>query len=380
MKDVSIVACPSYEKETVREALAELLSPIGGLDWVREGMRVVIKANLVSMLKPERAATTHPSLLCALVEMLRERGAEVIVGDSPGGLYNSVFLGRVYAATGMHEVEAAGATLNRDFGQKTVEFEDAAVLHQFTYTSYLDKADAIIDFCKLKTHGMMGMSAAAKNMFGVIPGTMKPEYHLRFPDHMDFAKMILDIDRYFENKTVLCIADGVLAMEGNGPTQGKPRHLGVLLASTCPHSLDLAGAALIGLNAEDVPTLAVAREYGWIPKSVGELTVHGDLKALSVSDFENISVRRSLAFEGKGKLAAGFVKHALRAEPKLKKASCVGCRECERICPARAIVMKDGKPKIDRKSCITCFCCQEFCPKGALFVHRPLIARILNHK
>lgn len=380
MKDVSVVACPSYERETVRRALVELLSPIGGLEWVRKGMCIAIKANLVSMLKPERAATTHPSLLCALVEMLRERGATVIVGDSPGGLYNAAFLGRVYAATGMAEVEAAGALLNRDFGQREVLFEDALVLHSFTYTSYLDKADAIIDFCKLKSHGMMGMSAAAKNMFGVIPGTMKPEYHFRFPNHSDFARMIVDIDRYFEEKTVLCIADAVLAMEGNGPTQGKPRQLGALLASKCPHSLDLAAASLIGLSIDEVPTLSAAHECGLIPKTVGELVVHGDLASLSVKDFENIPVHKSLAFEGKGKLAAGFVKYALRANPKLKPRICVGCRECERICPARAIVMKDGKPKIDRKACITCFCCQEFCPKGALVVHRPLIARVLNPK
>ena len=86
MTDVVIVPCASYESETVRRALTDVLVPVGGLDWVTDGMRVVIKANLVSMMKPDEAATTHPSLLCALVEMLREKGAEVVIGDSPGGL------------------------------------------------------------------------------------------------------------------------------------------------------------------------------------------------------------------------------------------------------------------------------------------------------
>jgi hypothetical protein len=48
------------------------------------------------MMKPDAAATTHPALLCALVKMLKSRGAEVIIGDSPGGLYTSPVVNRIY--------------------------------------------------------------------------------------------------------------------------------------------------------------------------------------------------------------------------------------------------------------------------------------------
>ena len=82
MTDVAIVSCPSYQKEDVRAALNAVLEPFGGLDWVMPNMRIAIKANLVSMMKPEAAATTHPGLLCELVQMLTERGAKVIIGDS----------------------------------------------------------------------------------------------------------------------------------------------------------------------------------------------------------------------------------------------------------------------------------------------------------
>ena len=380
MKDVSIVSCPSYDMDEVRGALRAVLEPFGGLDWVKSGMKVAIKANLVSMMKPELAATTHPTLLCALVEMLRERGAEAVIGDSPGGLYNAAVLNRIYTVTGMKQAEAAGAILNHNFEIREASFPEAMVAHDFTYTAYLDEADAIIDFCKLKTHGMMGMSAAAKNMFGVVPGTFKPEYHFRYPDHADFARMLVDLNSYFAPKVKLCLVDAVVGMEGNGPTQGKPRKLGALLASACPHSLDLACATLIGLPPRDVPTLAAAMEAGMIPSTVEELTLHGDLQAHCVSDFDNIHVRRSLQFEGHGKFAAMFVRSALRAEPRPHKKSCIGCKKCAEICPARVITMKDGIPHIDRKKCITCFCCQEFCPVGAMRVHRPLIAKLLNRK
>ncbi|MBE6589975.1 MAG: DUF362 domain-containing protein [Ruminococcaceae bacterium] len=379
MFNVSVVPCDSYEETCVRTALEKLLAPLGGLDWVSVGMKIAIKANLVSMMKPDAAATTHPALLCALVRMLKARGAEVVIGDSPGGLYTSAVVNRIYSATGMKDAERAGAQLNQSFATREAHYPDALVAHDFAYTAYLDEADAIINFCKLKTHGMMGMSASAKNMFGVVPGTFKPEYHFRYPDHKDFASMILDLNSYFSSKVKLCLADAVMGMEGNGPTQGTPRKIGALLASASPHELDLACAHLIGLGVKDVPTLQVANELGWIPADVEDLKISGSLSELSVTDYKNIHVRRSLQFEGHGKFAAMFVKSALRAEPRPKNKLCIGCKKCAEICPAHAIVMKNNRPVIDREHCITCFCCQEFCPVGAMKVHRPLIARIINH-
>ena len=161
--DVSIVPCGSYDEDVCREALTKALAPFGGLDWVTEGMCVVIKVNLVSAMKPEQAATTHPTLLCELTKMLVSRGAHVVLGDSPGGLYTSSHVNHVYDLSGMHDCEAVGAELNQDFSQKDASFPEAVCAKKFTYTAYLDRADAIIDFCKLKTHGMMGLTKAVKN-------------------------------------------------------------------------------------------------------------------------------------------------------------------------------------------------------------------------
>jgi len=141
-------------------------------------MRVVIKANLVSAMKPEKAATTHPALLAALTRMLRERGANVVIGDSPGGTFAAPHLNAVYRVCGLSEAEAAGAELNRDFSQKEADLPEAHTAKHITYTGYLDGADAIISFCKLKSHGMLSLSAATKNLFGAIPGIIKPEVSL----------------------------------------------------------------------------------------------------------------------------------------------------------------------------------------------------------
>lgn len=378
---VSIVECKTYDPLQVQEALSALLAPLGGLDWVTPGMKVGIKANLVTFMKPEAAGTTHPALLCALVKLLKEKGAQVTLGDSPGGIYTAMYLDRVYAATGMKEVAKAGAILNHDFSVKEAEFSEAKVCKTFTYTGWLDEMDAIINFCKLKTHGMMSMSCAAKNIFGTIPGTVKPEYHYRFPDPNQFAHMIVDLNDYF--KPCLHIVDAVMGMEGNGPTAGTPRSIGLLMASANPHACDLIGAALIGLSPQAVPTLQAAIERGYIPESPEKIQTCGiPWQERIIPDYQLVERAKSLRFNREsetffGRISAAVMDQALASVPHLTPAQCIGCKECFKICPAHAITMVDKKPRIDRKKCIRCFCCQEFCPKGALKVKRPLLAKLL---
>lgn len=380
MADVSIVRCSSYDEAEVAAAMQAVLEPVGGLDWVQLGMKIAIKANLVTFMKPESAATTHPSVLIALVKMLRACGAEVVVGDSPGGLYNAAFVNRVYAATGMKLVEEAGARLNRNFGEAHADFPQAKVAKQFTYTAWLDEADAIIDFCKLKSHGMMSMSAAVKNLFGTIPGTLKPEYHFKYPDERDFADMLVDLNEYFKPR--LAIADAIVGMEGNGPTAGEPRKIGALMASASTYNLDLVCADVIGVTMNDVPTIRAAYERGLCPASSTELKIIGNLDAMRIPDFKNILSHRGLQFQGSGslisKLTGKVISVALSSKPDVNKGDCVGCGVCAGICPAHAIEIQNKLPKIDRKKCIRCFCCQEFCPKGAMIVKRPPVAKILN--
>ncbi len=381
MPEVSIVRCESYQRENCLKALEEALAPFGGLDWVRPGMKLAIKANLVSAMKPETAATTHPALLAALTEQLVARGAEVVVGDSPGNLFNAAVLNRVYSVTGLHAVEEAGGALNHNFEQKSAVYPEAHSAKTFTYTAWLDGADAIISFCKLKSHGMMCLSAATKNLFGVIPGTMKPEYHFRFPEPLDFAGMLIDLNDYF--KPHYYIVDAVLAMEGNGPTAGTPRQVGALLAGTNCHKIDMICAKLIGLDPMVVPTLRAAANYGLVPENAEEVETFGNADDFVIPDFERIERGKGMHFEtvfpGKaGELFGRIAKKALRSSPKLKKQECVGCGLCANMCPAKAIAIQEKKAHVDYQKCIRCFCCQEFCPKGAMKVHRPLPARILN--
>ena len=374
--DVAVVRCKTYDVEAVKPALEEAVNAVNGLDFVKPGMKIIIKPNLVSFKKPDAAATTHPALLEALVEMLLARGADVTIGDSPGGPHSLPLLNRVYAATGMDRVEKLGAKLNRNMNEKNVDFPEGKVLKNFTYTEYLDEADAIIDFCKLKSHGMLGMSAAVKNLFGTIPGLKKPEVHYKFQNDAEFADMLVDLNEYFKPRLAIC--DAVVGMEGNGPTAGTPRQIGAIIASKSTYYADVVGAELIGMNIDGLPTLQAAYERGFAPASSKNLRVYGDIRALTVDDFKAPPVR-GLSFMRKGNVLHFISKAALEHKPTLKKRLCVGCGECARMCPAKAIGMKNKKPHINREKCIRCFCCQEFCPRAAMVAHRPLAEMFLKN-
>lgn len=381
-KRVSILPCPDYEPASCRSALEAGVAAIGGLSWVKPGMRVGIKTNLVAGMAPEKAATTHPALLRSLSELLLEAGAgEVIIGDSPGGLYTVAALERVYKAAGLTAIETGRVRLNRDISVAEVKLPGARRIKTATVTGWLLHCDAVVNFCKLKTHGMMGLSAACKNLFGTIPGTMKPEYHYRFPVQTDFAHMLVDLNEFWQTK--LNVVDGVLAMEGNGPTAGSPKPMGLVAMSADPHGLDLLMANIIGLDPKSVPTLTAAMERELVPDHVEQLEILGDWQGFRAPDFRLVAGRKSLRFDtvgGKriGPLFAKAASKALAARPQVEKKDCIGCQKCRKVCPAKAITMARQRPVIDRKRCIRCFCCQEFCPVGAMKVHRTPLARLLT--
>jgi len=401
---VALVKCDSYEYEEIKRAVDESLNLIGGLDFIKPGMKIGIKANLVTGSAADKAITTHPVLLKRLCELLVERGASVVIGDSPGGLYTPAFVQNIYKACGLYELESIkgqdndipgapvpSVTLNTDFSIKDGKFPDAASLKSFIYTGWLDDVDAIIGFSKLKTHAMMGMSCAVKNMFGCIPGTTKPDYHMRFPEEKAFANVMVDLNEFF--KPTLYLVDAIDGMEGNGPTAGEKRHIGAILASKRPYSLDMVCAHMIGMGINDVQTLLVANERGLGPKDINEVSILGSysLSDAVIKDFKRATIHQSITFEGGSafnRIKSIAVKLAYSTKPLVKKEECIGCKKCHDTCPAKAITMVPSKgaspkgtgniPHIDRSKCIKCFCCQEFCPVGAMKVHYNPVGNMLN--
>lgn len=378
---VYVVKCENYNEEIVRNTLLEVFSNICADEFIKPGMKIGIKVNLVTAMKPDKAVTTHPTMVSELCKIISQMGAFPIVGDSPGGIFNPAVLKRIYSVTGMDESEQYGAILNFNCEKKQGHFKQAKSAKTFEYTAWLDDVDLIINFSKLKTHAMMGLSAAVKNMFGSVPGTTKPEYHLRFPQEERFADMLIDLIEYF--KPCLNIVDAVIGMEGNGPTAGNPRYIGAVIAGVSPYNVDMVCSEIVGAKTKEVSTITAAQKRGLCPDNLSEINVIGNIDEIKIDDFELIHTHKGVEFFFDdesiiGKAMHSISKSVLNSTPLPKKAMCIGCEKCREICPAKAIIMKNAIPIIDRKKCIRCFCCQEFCLTGAMKVHRPILAKIAS--
>ena len=377
-KKAFAVPCADYDSGRVRQALQTAIEASGGLDWVKPGMRIGIKLNLCAGIKPERSATTHPVMACELTKLLTERGAHVVLGDSPGEPFTSVVLNRIYSVTGMKLCEEAGAELNQDFSHSTVSFPEAVTVKEFLFSDWLGKCDAVINFSKLKSHGLMGMTAAVKNLYGIIPGTVKSEYHFRYPDPTAFSHMLVDLNEYMRPR--LCLCDGVDIMEGNGPTAGTSRHLGLVIAGTDPYCVDRLCAAVTGMKEDEIPYLTAAKQRGLLSEK-DDGTYAAAAEPYRLKDFVRSGATSSwFTPDPNDKLIRKLIKKglaaALRSRPILR-GECTGCGHCAKMCPAGAIEIVNKKAVIHREKCVRCFCCQEFCPSGAMQVQRAPLAKLL---
>ena len=213
----------------------------------------------------------------------------------------------------------------------------------------------------------MGYSGAVKNLFGTVPGLMKPELHCRYPEKEPFAEMLVDLCDYIGAD--FSLIDGIEAMEGDGPTGGQKRFVGALIGAESPYAADLAGAAVIGMRPEEILTLQNARARGLCADA--PLEVLGDpLDSVRVPDFKRA---RSSDVDFLARVPKAFrplAKKIATPYPRIRRKSCVGCGKCAESCPQHTIAVRGGKAQIDYSKCIRCFCCHEMCPKHVIDIRR----------
>jgi len=366
---VAIKRCEDYENENVQQAIDDVFNLCGGIGrFVNLGDRVLVKVNLLMKRTPDRATTTHPAVARAIVHAIQKAGGIAILCDSPGGPYTRGMLAGVYEDCGMKKIaEETGCVLNNDFSVMTKAFPEGFAARKLDLLGVLDQVDKVITVGKLKTHGLTTMTGCVKNLFGVIPGTVKVEYHARYQDVRLFSDMLLDICAAV--KPCFAILDAVIGMEGEGPSGGKPRLIGALVGGENAHAVDVVGARLIGLEPSQVTTLAAAERHGVLP----EVELTGDaIESLIKQDFDIPMKQRSSSLVR----LINMLPQAFRPRPVFTHRKCDGCGVCMRACPAKAISMNDKRrPQVDLSTCIRCYCCQELCPKTDIEVKRnPIIA------
>lgn len=381
---VYAASCPDYEQaEACIRALVEQMGGMGR--FVRPGERIVLKANLLRAAPPESAICTHPAVVEAVARLVKEAGGTPVICDSPGGaLHKEAVLRSLYEKTGMAAAAAAaGAELAMDSSTRTVSLPEGKVLRQAEIITPVAEADGVIDLCKMKTHVLMSMTGAVKNLFGVIPGLSKVGYHATHPDHETFADVLLDLTGYVKPR--LSLMDGILAMEGDGPgSSGTPRQAGLLLASANPLALDTAAGAIMNLPRQDNPVLLAAERRGLTPCRMEDVElIGGTVEELRMADYKFPASTKSNLMDFLGPLARPaerLCKKALSQTPRIDGAKCVGCGICAKSCPGQAIAMTapGKKARISQKACIHCYCCHELCPQKAVELHQSWLGRLLT--
>ena len=372
-KKVSLCACGTYDDDEVYNAVSSLFENLGGIErFIKKGMVVALKPNLLLPLNPSGNATTHPSVVGAVGRLVKEAGGFPVVVESPGGPYTKATLKTTYKVCGITEVcSKYGIELNYDTSTEIVSMNAYGRTRSFNILKPIAEADFVINIPKLKTHGMMAYTGAVKNMFGAIAGTEKATYHMNVPDYDAFASNMIDI--CMASDPDLTIMDAVEAMEGNGPSAGTTRKLGLLLASESPFSLDMAAHDVIGLDIEESYILSQAAERG-IPFEYEQ--AGDDISGFVVQDFK-VPYKKGSGFRRKNLLNSRLLT-SFKSKPVVDKGVCIGCAVCRNNCPAEVITMVKRKPEFAYKGCIRCFCCQELCPEHAISIKEPFIIKILK--
>ncbi|MCC6544992.1 MAG: DUF362 domain-containing protein [Nitrospirae bacterium] len=314
-RTVVLSRCPDYQRGNLEKSVRDILDHLGGIDqYISKDDRVLIKPNLLKGSLPGECITTHPAIVETVVKIIIDHGGRPFIGDSPA--FGD--LAGVAKVTGMADI------CNR-YNIKLQPFNTPVAVRvsdPFVKTLHIDKAvldaDKIINIPKLKTHVQVGFSGAVKNLFGCLSGKKKVLWHFKAGDREHrFGRMLLEI--YNTVSPALHIVDAVIALEGEGPTKGDPKQVGLIAASEDALSLDRLLCEVVGLPVSSSEILGALKSHYGISINVGEITIKGDpLNNFTGNPFllpEKIPIRFSLT-----RITGSVLKHLkIKASAKMNK-------------------------------------------------------------
>jgi len=354
---VAVENCNSYKNIEVKRALLNCLREI---DFSFSKIKnVLIKPNLLSPAGPDKAITTHPTVIEELCKILKEKGVKKIyIGDSSAYSTDSAL-----KVCGMKQLEKYPYV-------KVINFE-AEDKRFFNFGKQMTKVplpkiafqvDLVINVAKMKTHGLTLVTLCGKNLYGCIPGSLKEKYHAILPSPKRFARLIHKIDETINPQ--LNIIDGVTGIESEGPAaSGKIKNSKLILASKSIGAIDIVGSRIMGFNPKSIYINKLVR----IKEK--NIEVKGSAKDVRLKFIRPKSANIIIFL----RLSSLFPK------PKIKfdYSKCTKCGTCGKKCPVGAITY-NPYPVWDSKKCIRCLCCIEVCPAKAISLEQPWIRRALE--
>lgn len=359
---VAIRQCDSYETDLVYQAASEAVRAACDLPALVANKKVLIKPNILLRVTAKRAVCTHPAVIRALIRLCRDAGAsQIIVADQPGmqlvenpeSAIETSGIAQVCRDEGVRWSSFAAG------GYREVEVPSPLKLRKLLVANELLDADFVINVPKIKSHIQALYTGAIKNWFGTISFRDRKRSH-QLTKLEPFSESLVDI--YSVRPPDLTVMDAVIGMEGRGPSEGKPKLLGLLLASLDGVALDTVALACVDYTKMNVPHVRFAAAQG-----LGE----GELERIEIDgpDIADVRVPFELpprSFTNPPKIMTKLFYRLYYIEPKILVDKCQLCRSCEKMCPVGAITMSDQAAVIDYETCIGCFCCHESCPHNAI--------------
>ena len=376
---VSLVKCPTYDNSNIEAAVEKVLGLIGGIkSYVKPGDRVLLKINLLTGDVPEKAVTTHPAIVRAMIHQVKAKGGIPQVGDCSGheGAPNPKRYFASCRSSGIMQVCEEEDTEILHLSAESVDVKNASgrIFKIFTLSKQVLQADVLISLPKLKTHGLTLFTGGVKNNFGCVTGLNKAKMHLRAQDPETFSQMLVDLLGIV--RPDLTVMDAVVGMEGNGPSNGSPKKINAILASKDPVALDAVACKIVGIEPFMVPSTRLAHEQGIGLGNISSINVLGEnLTDMQIDDFRLPSGTASF-FRARGLMS--FLRSMLVAKPELVRENCKQCWTCMEHCPSGALSKKGEYPSFDYKKCIRCYCCQELCPSNAIELRKPFLGRFVK--
>lgn len=341
---------------------------------------ILIKPNLNNDLNALTGNSTDLRVLAAILTHLQKRGyANLIVVDGPNiGIDRKPI--DVFARLGVRALaERYGVplvNLNHEPGIEVDLTTSKALIARICL-----EADFFINVAKIKTHAEAGMSCCLKNLIGCVVGQDKKRVHDNLTANIVRLNEIMKPD--------LHIVDGLVAMEGNGPGDGEPRRLDLVLTGTDPFLIDLVVAHLVGLDDQEIEYLRIAKEKGYLSpedmEKVAELEEFAQLKKPSprnrlarILEHSLLEGIRDLTrpLHGKEEIRAllyrvGILQDVYElGDTKIDRIylnieKCDGCGHCLHFCPLALPITEPGFG-FTADGCLGCLYCAHVCPRQAI--------------
>jgi len=373
-KRVALRPCADYSDAALDAAVREAMDLAPPPDL--RGKSVLLKVNMLKGAEPDEAVSTHPGFVRAVIRAFRARGAaRIVVGDSPG--YQSMESAAETCGI-LEAVRAEGAEAGRFDTPVEADNPEGVLVKRFRFSREWAEADVVVSLPKLKTHALLQYTGALKNLFGLVVGFEKAAFHFRFPKKADFSQMMADLALCADADYALM--DAVVGMEGPGPGNGRPKRIGLVIASANLLALDSVAARIIGYDPWKLGYLSLARSSGrWLGPEDEAEAVGARLAASRVHGFKLLPDVEDVGFQSRIPAPIrALIRRIMVPRPAFLHRKCVRCAGCVDICPAKALSFepsprdaKYGKRiKIDYEACIRCYCCHEVCPADAIRLRR----------